>query len=323
MADGTTRALQAALAVDWAEFEDWYSDSAVNALAVRSADKAEQAQAMTRTHVDAYMRQVYDMTGVPFPDESFGGLAVYPRLGVTPEQVWERPVRLYRRMAAQGVEDPRPMVLQRVGLTAETEVALAQRDRGSRILAASTEVIGYRRVVHPELSRTGVCGLCLAAADRVYDKKLLLPIHARCKCTVAPVTPDYDPGQGGLLSDDLQRLYDEAGSSSQSDLSNVRVHQYVSSELGPVLTRSGEEVEAVKRRVAQQETTRIKIRRESAGLSTPQTPGQVRRAVEDQVSDLTARLQQARAAKDSVAERAIRGKMTRTYAALQRLGNSD
>jgi hypothetical protein len=29
-----------------------------------------------------------------------------------------------------------------------------------------TKIIGYRRVIHPEMSRGGMCGMCTEAADR-------------------------------------------------------------------------------------------------------------------------------------------------------------
>lgn len=107
------------------------------------------------------------------------------------------------------------------------------------------EILGYRRLTHPERSETGVCGLCLAAADRIYTLAELLPIHGRCKCTVAPITSDYDPGESNLV--DLERLYRAAGatvdkrqSTKGRDLKNVRYQVDEHGELGLVLSRAGD-----------------------------------------------------------------------------------
>jgi hypothetical protein len=54
----------------------------------------------------------------------------------------------------------------------DTNMTLAQRGRvpaAFERLEADLRVTGYRRVVHPELSRTGTCGLCIVASDQVYN----------------------------------------------------------------------------------------------------------------------------------------------------------
>jgi hypothetical protein len=54
------------------------------------------------------------------------------------------------------------------------------RETTRRHLAAAEDVTGYRRVIHPELSKSGTCGLCVAAADRIYYVDDLMPIHTNC-----------------------------------------------------------------------------------------------------------------------------------------------
>lgn len=80
----------------------------------------------------------------------------------------------------------------------------------------------------------------IAAADRVYKVKKLRPIHANCKCTVAPVTTEHDPGDE-LNKADLQKLYDEAGGTLAAHLKRTRYRQAwlcVSSEsTGPTVSR--------------------------------------------------------------------------------------
>jgi hypothetical protein len=65
-------------------------------------------------------------------------------------------------------------------------------------------LVGYRRVL------TGrSCMFCAAAATKRYRKRDLMPLHARCDCSVAPIFPDSDPGD--LLNEDLLRNLKERG----------------------------------------------------------------------------------------------------------------
>ena len=70
-----------------------------------------------------------------------------------------------------------------------------------------------------------------------------MPMHNRCKCTVAPIVGSNDPGLK-LNSDDLMTIYKAAGktsgrdySTSATDLTKLRVKVVNNSELGPVLLR--------------------------------------------------------------------------------------
>jgi hypothetical protein len=98
----------------------------------------------------------------------------------------------------------------------------------------------YRRVLRPELSVTGSCGLCIAASDRIYRVRELMPIHPpSCKCTTLPIVGDDDPGRS-LNRVDLDRLYAEAGSTAAADLRRTRYKVNEHGEFGPVLTRAGD-----------------------------------------------------------------------------------
>ena len=114
------------------------------------------------------------------------------------------------------------------------DLTMAMRESARTVLADADDVIGYRRVIHPEQSRGGSCGLCVVAADRLYRKSELLPIHGRCRCTIAPVTRAHDPG-AELNAADLDQLYGAAGSSRREDLKRVRVTVEQHGELGPQL----------------------------------------------------------------------------------------
>lgn len=171
-----------------------------------------------------------------------GGVDVYPRNGVTPLEVWQRPMEQYRFSLSQGLSPAKALesALTRAGLMAKTDLSLARRDEIRKIFMATPEVIGYRRIIHPELSQDGTsCGLCVVAADRVYRKSQLLPIHNGCNCDVMPITKDQDPGRE-LNDDDLQRIYDAAGDTGRTELQRVRISFSQHGEMGPIISRNGD-----------------------------------------------------------------------------------
>jgi hypothetical protein len=49
---------------------------------------------------------------------------------------------------------------------------------------------GYRRVVGP-----GVCDFCALIAGQLYVKGQLMPAHANCRCSVAPIVNGVDPAR--------------------------------------------------------------------------------------------------------------------------------
>lgn len=184
-----------------------------------------------------------------------------PRVKVTvrekdaePGQVFDRAANVYRFERSEGADHEKANTAaeQRITSTVDNNVALAKRLAEQQTLAKvhsiDSRVIGWRRVIHPELSKGGVCGLCVAASDRVYSVKELMPIHDRCKCTVSPVTRSSDPGLK-LNSQDFDRLYTDAGekvgqaSTSGSDLKRTRYDVVHHAEKGPTLVRvEGEKV---------------------------------------------------------------------------------
>jgi len=84
------------------------------------------------------------------------------------------------------------------------------------------KVKGYRRVIHPELSKSGEsCGLCVVASTMMYTREDLLPIHANCHCEVAEIVEVdgkiIDPGQA-INDEDLEVFYNEVGGSTSGKL---------------------------------------------------------------------------------------------------------
>ncbi|MHA0288278.1 hypothetical protein ACXYX3_17735 [Mycobacterium sp. C3-094] len=171
------------------------------------------------------------------------GHAVISAEDFTTEAIFNRPARTVRALEAKGatraVADE--AARQRIELLVDDNVMLAQRFAESEILFAAADldtvanpVVAMRRIIHPELSRTGTCGLCIAASDRLYTVRELRPIHDRCQCTTAPVTADYDPADE-LNAVDLGALYDASGGTSGAHLKRTRYQIDEHGELGPVL----------------------------------------------------------------------------------------
>ena len=106
-------------------------------------------------------------------------------------------------------------VVTRAEVVADTSLTLTMRAQLEQAAKKDPRLVtGYRRVIHPELSAGGTCGLCVAASTRVYYVDNLLPIHGRCRCTVTPMigkaNSDGDIG-GAINESDLPTLYRLAG----------------------------------------------------------------------------------------------------------------
>ena len=283
---------------------DYYDRQDVEVRAFRSAELVQAAQRQARRVTDSYNAQVFDRLDMEMPAADKGALDDYPRQGVTPEKVWERPAEAYRYAKSKGKSnaEAQEAAESKIANLARDEVALAKRDQAARTYRKAERVTGYRRVIHPELSASGTCGLCIAAATRVYSKADLLPIHPGCQCTVAPITAASDPG--AWLNDlDLRALYKAAGSTGMQDLSNVRVREFVDGELGPMLTSYGKAIPEGETR-----------NRRAGGSSQPRARFQQAEALQERLDAYTEQLKRLKGKKgDLVAlqrrniESAIRG----------------
>lgn len=161
----------------------------------------------------------------------------------TTEGIFNRPARTLRALESEGATrtEADEAARSRIDLLVEDNVMLAQRFAEAEVLIAAADldtvsnpVVAMRRVIHPELSRTGTCGLCIAASDRLYTVRELRPIHNLCKCTTAPVTMDRDPADD-VNTIGLDRLYGDAGGTSAAYLKRTRYAVNEHGELGPVL----------------------------------------------------------------------------------------
>lgn len=248
----TTQLIQMILGL-WNPFRDWYDEDLVIARSARSATTVEAALAQMRQRQRAYMRYIYREMGINFPSNEQidaklqelniripGGVDIYPREGVTALDAWMRPAEQFRYHVSKGLRENAALVkaLKRAEQMSHTDLLLARRNEMGAIYQATPKIEGYRRVIHPELSEDGTsCGLCVVAAQRVYKKAQMLPIHIECNCDTLPITRDNDPGKE-LNQDDLQAIYDEAGGNGAGDLLKTKVHFGKHGELGEIIKTS-------------------------------------------------------------------------------------
>lgn len=226
------------------------------------------------------------------------------RMGLAPDREFHAPPDAYGRVAdgyryAVTVlgEEPEKALRRaqlRMQLAAETDVTLAVREQYHKSLGELRGVTGWRRILHPELSKTGPCGLCVVAADRVYKKEDLLPLHSRCVCEVLPVIGSLDPGVT-LNSDDLARLYGAAGGNTREALRRISVVLTEHAELGPILVDGGQHYRGP-REVAKAHTTddATRYRAQLASLESRFEAIQIRMLQGDPAAEKPYRWQSAR-----------------------------
>lgn len=227
---------------------NFYDRVAVDEAAEAAADASDTAVLLAAGLMAQYLSTVTStMSGEDLPTSA---VLIPPiRNGADMRKVFQRPAKLFRRQVAKGVPaaEAFKQAMDLAAVLTETNNTLAMRLAAQTALAElgkSADITGYRRIVRPELSRTGSCGLCIVASDRIYKKALLMPIHARCNCGVLPIIgAAYGAGDPGnsLNNLDLDELYAEAGSNNSYDLKKVRVQVNEHGELGPVLTSASDD----------------------------------------------------------------------------------
>ena len=169
-----------------------------------------------------------------------GNNAKVSNADMTTEAAFQRPAKAYRYAQSQG-RDGNTHALDRIDSLVDSNLMLSQRLAQQEVLAKAVDldkpgpkITGYRRVIHPEMSKGGTCGMCIAASTRIYRVSELLPIHDHCACTVAAVTEDHDPADE-MNARDLADLYGKAGGNTVAHLKRTRYQVDEHGELGPVL----------------------------------------------------------------------------------------
>jgi hypothetical protein len=225
--------------------QNFYDAAAVTSIGAQAANSSN-AQAVIAAGLAA--QYVATTTGIitGHPVQTPTLVLAALRNGADMAKVYERPVKLFRRLRARGVSpaDAFARAMQLASAITDTNMTLAQRAAYTAALErlqGDAGITGYRRILHPELSRTGSCGLCIVASDQVYKTSELMPLHNLCKCTVLPIIGALDPGSS-LNNLTLADLYAAAGDSTHAhDLKRVKVTVRQHGEYGPVLVIAGQQ----------------------------------------------------------------------------------
>jgi hypothetical protein len=181
-------------------------------------------------------------TAAARPTARTGPVAAEAGTVVGPSDPYGRVADQFRyQVAAEKLTEgeARQRALVRIESVAATDITLAVREQVRKTMGKIPGITGYRRILRPELTATGPCGLCVVAADRLYHIEDLHPLHARCVCEVLPVIGAFDPGVQ-LNASDLAQIYTAAGSTGggkreKGALKRIRVALAEHGELGPTL----------------------------------------------------------------------------------------
>lgn len=248
---GTAAAVWAA----YATIRDWYDPSQTVTAAGEAAGAVTRLLAAVEGLVGTYQSNVSAIIGDRATRGRYVPQLEYPRQGVTPRQVYDRPVWTYRDTIARGGSEEEAFAAARVHaeILAGTDALLAERD-ATVVTLKQQGAKRYRRVVRPELSASGACGLCIAASQQIYTVDDLLPVHTRCKCAVLPIIGREDPAKT-MNAIDIEQLYANAGGRSRGDLARTRYRVDDHGELGPVLV--AKDSTPVKKTVAWDDPVRV------------------------------------------------------------------
>ncbi len=226
----------------WLSFTDWYDTRAVGRLAREAAALSVAQQQIIAGVSGVYVADVVSAISGTRQRTVPRSLYTPVRQGADLQVVHGRPAQVYLRAVGLGRSHEEALALagRRAVGTLMSDLTLEERQTQQRMLD-QLGIATFRRIIHPELSASGTCGLCVAASQRLYKTGELMPMHPpTCKCTVSPVIGDSDPGMI-LNEQDIGQLRDDAGSNKAADLKRTRYTVHEHSELGPVLTKVGDE----------------------------------------------------------------------------------
>ncbi|HIW98916.1 MAG TPA: hypothetical protein H9871_02105 [Candidatus Nesterenkonia stercoripullorum] len=213
--------------------DDWFNLSSTWDTARGIADIVDSGVRQEAAITQSYMAQVYGAQGIT-PNEPALAIRGSLRTGSTTALSYRRLASDMRYLLTNGEPEQVALgsVFRRLEQMVTDDLAMGMREQSRRFIMANGRTTrGFRRVIRPEMSTSGTCGLCMVASDNVYGRADLLPIHNRCRCIVSPITKDHDPGD--LNKVDLEAIYAAAGSTQAKDLINVRVRDVEHGELGP------------------------------------------------------------------------------------------
>lgn len=142
---------------------------------------AGQRQAASLT--DAYLARAMERQPLGISAAAVVGAAV--RNGTPPEVEWRRPFVTLWTALRTGATYERAVATawDRASAMAELDVQLSARATAREVGLRDPGIYGWRRVTDGD-----ACELCEIASTQRYHRGDLMPIHARCGCTVAPLT---------------------------------------------------------------------------------------------------------------------------------------
>lgn len=239
-------------------FTGWYSTGSITDWAADLVKKLKPLHRAMATNADAYLARsaslVAGKTIKPVGAVDVSNL----RALITPEGAYARAADAFRYQQSRldhiasdlnngvdlleppDLQDPIDAAVARILEVADLDAQLVQRDQSQSFYEKRSDTItGWRRIIHPELSKGGSCGLCVVISDRLYGPTEPLEVHAECKCTTLAVVRHIDPGLS-LNAEDLKTLYADAGGTRADLLKRTRYRVDEHGELGRVLTDSSD-----------------------------------------------------------------------------------
>jgi hypothetical protein len=225
----------------WASFSAYWAGDSVVDIAQRISRLVIAGQRNVGRLTEAHLRQQFRRMGLELPRGTIVDLPPDLRLGADAPEVYQRPVRQVRYLDSVGtlLDDAVEQATDRLVKQIESDLQLARAEASKQLYFVTNpkQITGWRRIIHPELGN--VCGLCIAASDRIYQRIQRMDLHPGCKCTTLPITTEDDPGRK-LNAEDLSRIYAAAGGTTESRaLAQVRVEVKRNGELGDILVPEG------------------------------------------------------------------------------------
>lgn len=242
-----TDRITAMLLTHWRTLASW-DRADVSRFIARAVPAVSAGQQLTGRLADVYIAQVLsELLGERVTSTGIAASDLTNLRGVPATEVYSRPFVEVWSALKRGEPFAAGLSLaeDRLRRLVEDDLSLAYRRGAMLAMNRQPGVTGYRRVIRPELARTGgTCGLCIAASGQRYKRSDLMPLHTRCNCGVMPITKDRDPGRD-INGQDIDGLYAKALKDTGSDtsaraLSATRFDVRTHGELGPVLTPAGQ-----------------------------------------------------------------------------------
>ena len=161
---------------------------------------SQAAQRQTIAATNALIAQRLRRQPAQITAEDYMGERV--RGGVSPEEVYQRPLRRHWHMLKQGAtwEQAQGSALAVASASLASDVMLSMRATVSGLQLREPGAWGYQRV-----PSGNACDLCILASTQRYYSGELEPLHNNCGCGIDIITAEDDPGRV-INSDRLEAI---------------------------------------------------------------------------------------------------------------------